>query len=326
MAGTDRCAPWERGCEDPLLERYRRSSATSGPKTSRNSCGGGERRQLTSERLRVFVRRAPNPRSVLGSYEPRKRDAVVERSNGSETSAADDCDAPSLRLDATPRLAVIRRRDEMLVAKTNLGRQSALPRLGQQLVRLEASVDLGGETESLQPAGGEDDSVEPPLASLAEPRVDVPAQRLDRELGLEREQLRPSSDRGCTNAQSRSQLRDAAEGVARVLALEIGADNEAVGIRRRHVLRRMHRDVDPSGEQRFLELLHEDAARADLAARPSQLLGGDTRLREGEPTAAGPDTNEHDTSTSGALSARTSSAAAEHARTRSEPEAGAACR
>ena len=270
----------------------------------------------------------------------------MKRGDGSETSTADDGDAPPLRLDAAPCLAVICGSDELLLTGTNLQCERALPRLGQELVRLEPPVDLGGETETIEPARRENDSVEPALASLAQARVDVPSQRLDRELGLEREQLRASPYRRCPDPQSRPQLRDTAEGVARILALQIGADDEAVGVGRRHVLRRVHRDVDPPAEQRLLELLHEDAARADLAERPraiavaggrdrnerdldsgpSQLLRGDAGLSEREPTAAGADTNEHGTSTSGALAARTSSAAAEHARRRSAPEGGAACR
>src|SRR3712207_9308579 len=40
---------------------------------------------------------------------------------------------------------------------------------------------------------------------------------------------------------------------------------EAAVVRRRHVLCRMDRDVDPAVEERLLDLLHEDAAFADLA-------------------------------------------------------------
>ena len=59
----------------------------------------------------------------------------------------------------------------------------------------------------------------------------------------------------------------AAERVARILALGVGADDEALDVRGGHVLRRVHGDVDAALEQRLLELLDEDPAGADLAER-----------------------------------------------------------
>ena len=64
---------------------------------------------------------------------------------------------------------------------------------------------------------------------------------------------------------SRPQLARAAERVARILARRVRADDEPLRVRRGHVLRRVDGDVDPPLEQRLLELLDEDAARADLA-------------------------------------------------------------
>jgi hypothetical protein len=75
----------------------------------------------------------------------------------------------------------------------------------------------------------------------------------------------------------------------------------------------VNRNVDPPFEQRLLELLHEDAARADLAerARPVTVAGRRDRenseldswraqrrkralrLDEREPTAAAADADEH---------------------------------
>jgi hypothetical protein len=88
-------------------------------------------------------------------------------------------------------------------------------------------------------------------------------------------------------------------------------------------------DVDAMLEQRFLELLHEDAARADLAERLrpvavargrdrhegdldprcAQARGGELGLREREPTAAAADADQH----SGNASARTGRRATRHA-------------
>jgi hypothetical protein len=88
-------------------------------------------------------------------------------------------------------------------------------------------ADLGAEAEAVEAARGEHDRVEPALAALAQARVDVSAQRLDRERRLEREQLRlPPCGRGA-DAHARPDLGRAAERVARIVALEVCADDEA---------------------------------------------------------------------------------------------------
>ena len=137
-------------------------------------------------------------------------------------------------------------------------------------------ADLGGEAEPVEAARREHDRVEAALAALAQTRVDVPAKRLDRERRLEREQLcLPPRGRGA-DPHPRRDLRRAAERIARIVALEVRADDETRGIGGRHVLRRVHGDVDAPLEQRLLELLDEDAARADLAERLRAVAG---RLR-----------------------------------------------
>ena len=59
----------------------------------------------------------------------------------------------------------------------------------------DAQADLVREPEPVEAAGREHDRVEPALARLAQARVDVAAQRLDRERRLEREQLRAAAHR-----------------------------------------------------------------------------------------------------------------------------------
>ena len=61
---------------------------------------------------------------------------------------------------------------------------------------------------------------------------------------------------------------EADEGVARILALEDGGDGEALRQDRRHVLHRMHGEVDVAGEQRLLQLLGEQPLAAGLDQRP----------------------------------------------------------
>ena len=54
------------------------------------------------------------------------------------------------------------------------------------------------------------------------------------------------------------------EGVARVLAFEVGGEREALGLVRRHILHRMYGEVGTALEQCGFELLHEQALAARL--------------------------------------------------------------
>src|SRR5581483_9130766 len=119
--------------------------------------------------------------------------------------------------------------------------------------------------EPVEPAGREHDRVEAALASLPETSVDVAAQRLDRKRGVEREELRLPPHRGGADPHTRPQLGCSAERVPRILAPEKSADRQTFRVRCGQVLRGMDGDVDPPLEQRLLEFLDEDAARADLA-------------------------------------------------------------
>src|SRR5207302_2891240 len=126
-------------------------------------------------------------------------------------------DTGPLRLDATSRLRVVGGAGEIALAFTDLQRECALPRLGDDLVRLEAVTDLGREAEPIEAAGRQHDRVEPALAALAQPGVDVPAQGLDRESRLEREQLRLAAHGGGADAHPRTDLLPAAERITRIV-------------------------------------------------------------------------------------------------------------
>ena len=245
---------------------------------------------------------------------PSRTLTVVVRGNGRETAAADSCHACTLRSHPAPRLGVVRRGDELLLAFANLERERALAGFGEHFRRLETVADLDLETQPVEAAGGEDDRVETPLGALGEPRVDVPAQWLDGQRGLEREQLRSAPRRCCADTHPRRQAIAPDERVARILARRVRADDEPSRVGRRHVLRRMNGDVDAAAQQGFLELLHEDAALTDLAerlaavavadrrdrdesdldgSRGAQQVGRETGLREREPTAASADAKQH---------------------------------
>src|SRR5262245_36482615 len=94
---------------------------------------------------------------------------------GRQTAAADRGDAAALGLDPPPRLRVVDRGDELLLALAHLRGQRALAGLGQELVRRKPPADLRAEPEPIEPARGEDNGVEPALAAFAQPRVDVAA-------------------------------------------------------------------------------------------------------------------------------------------------------
>src|SRR6185295_18333117 len=98
---------------------------------------------------------------------------------------------------------------------------SALPGLGHQLLGIEAMADLVAKPQPIKPGGSEHDGIEPPLAALAEPGIDVPAQRLDGEVGLESQQLRPSTRRGGSDPHSGAEAIGAAESVTGVVSWQV---------------------------------------------------------------------------------------------------------
>src|SRR5436305_6998175 len=300
--------------------------------------------QLHSERRRVVACASLDPRPVLRRDEPGQDQAVVVRRDWSKAATADSSHDRALGLHPPARLRVVGRGHEMLVARPHLKGEGTLARLGQHLPRLEAVPDFVAEPEPVEPARGEHDRVEPALATLAQARVDVAAQRLDRERRIAREQLRLPPNRSRPDAHARSQLRRAAERVAWVVAREECTDRQPLRIRGGQVLRRVDRDVDPPLEQRLLDLLDEDAARTDLAERARAVTvarGRDRherdvvaatayhtrrelRLGEREPRAARPDANEHSRSSSRWRPAGSAACGRGHARTPSAPAPGAA--
>jgi hypothetical protein len=261
------------------------------------------------------------------------------RGDGREAAALDDGDDTTLGLDTTSCLRVVDVGDELPFVGAHLQRERTLRGLRQHHVRLESQADLAGQPESIETARREHDRVEPALAALPQARVDVPAQRLDGERRLEREKLRATSRRRRADAHPRTDRVRAAQRVPRILALEVCPDREALRIARRHVFRRVDSDVDAVLEQGFLELLHEHAARADLAERLRAVLvargrNGDQRdldarsaqprrselgLREREPTAAAADADQHSARAFASTARRTLRRAGGRGRMRSEP-------
>src|SRR5262245_474460 len=97
-----------------------------------------------------------------------------------QAAAADCRDAAPLRLDSTPRLRIVGGSDQMLLTRANLKRKRALAGFRQELDSIEASPDLGTQAKPVESARCEHNRIEPALTALAQTRVDISAQRLDR--------------------------------------------------------------------------------------------------------------------------------------------------
>jgi hypothetical protein len=142
--------------------------------------------ELPSELGRVAAAPPLQPASVLGRDQSGQLLTVVVRGDRRQTTAADCGDTGAFGLDAAASLGMIGVGNELFVTGSNLQGKRALSGFRQQFLRLEAQADLAVEAEPVESAGGKYDSVEAPLPALAQARIDVSAQRLDRELGLER--------------------------------------------------------------------------------------------------------------------------------------------
>ena len=157
----------------------------------------------------LWIKPAPSldPPPVLVGDERGQLDAIVVRGDGRETTAPDPCDATPLGLDSPPRLGVIRHGDKRRLARTNLQRKRSLTGLWKQLRRIEPEPDLVRQPQPIETGRLENHRIESTLTALAETRIDIAAQRLDRESRLERQQLRPAASRRRAAPHASSRLR-----------------------------------------------------------------------------------------------------------------------
>src|SRR2546426_3255566 len=210
-----------------------------------------EGRQCRRDFTWVLAAAPLDPAAVLRCHERGEPFAVVVGGDRGETTATDHRDARPLGLDAAPRVSVIRRCDEILLAGSHLERKSALTRFRHHHAGVEAKTDLACETETVETASRQHDRVETALPALAQTRIDVAAQWFDRKGRLESEELCTPSDRCGADAHPGAEPGSAAERVTGILALEVGTDHQPVRVRRSHVFRGMNRNVDPPREQRL---------------------------------------------------------------------------
>ena len=129
------------------------------------------------------------------------------------------------------------------------------------------------EAQPAQAGHGEEGGLGDPVLELLHPGLHVAAELDHREVRAAVAKLRPPPQAGGADDRAGRKVGERAavegdEGVAHVLARQVAGDREAVRLERRHVLHRMHGDVDLAGEQRVLDLAREQALAADLRQRP----------------------------------------------------------
>ena len=159
------------------------------------------------------------------------------------------------------------------VVGAGLDADRALPDRRQEFVELEHRRRRIGETEPLQPGQRQQRRVGLALVELAQPRLDVAAQIDDPQIGPQPPHQRLAAQRRGADHRAARQLGEVArlaadEDVARVLARQKRREHQPVRQEGRHVLGRMHREVDAALEQRLLDLLGEQALAAGLGQRP----------------------------------------------------------
>ncbi len=111
-----------------------------------------------------------------------------------------------------------------------------------------------------------------PSCKLAQAGLDVATKLDDPQIGPPRQELRPAPQARRADNRPLGQIAERAvaqrdKGIAHILARQIGVDQQPVRLVDRHVLHRMHGDVDAAVQQRILDLAGEQALAADLLER-----------------------------------------------------------
>ncbi len=126
------------------------------------------------EHVRVVAAAALDPGSVLGRDQRREDAAVVVSRDRGEAAAADQRDAAPLRFDASPGLGVVGAPPRAPPPRRAPGaRARPGPPRGACRPDRSAGRSPRSRPEPVEAARGEHDRVEPALAALAQPRVDV---------------------------------------------------------------------------------------------------------------------------------------------------------
>ena len=230
---------------------------------------------------RSCVARAPS-----GSWQPPPSAATSARSARSEAAASASSSAWTASNVFRSRSRISDGDDALAGGRDAVGRgqQRRYPRL---------------EAEALQSRRGEHDRAEPLVVQLSQARVDVaahghePGSRQEhRELGDAADAARADRRRGAQRRNCGRRLRERRrarqhERVARIFARQHRRHPQARRKLRRHVLRRVDRQIDPLGQERLFDFLDEEP----LAARVGERLVLDSiarRLDDDELGSAAP--------------------------------------
>ena len=150
---------------------------------------------------------------------------------------------------------------------------AALADRGRKGVEIEQRRCRRQEAEPLEAGHGQNGGIDLAGLELAQPGLDIAAERHDGEIGPRAFEQSLAPQRGGADHGAVRQFTDAFggaadEGVARVLARQECRQHQASRQHGRHVLRGMHGEIDGTGEQRLLDLLGEKAFAAGFRQRP----------------------------------------------------------
>ncbi len=175
-----------------------------------------------------------------------------------------------LRRHALARRFVVERGEELAhlaIIFTTLDAERALPHRGERHLGLEDIRRARFEREAHETGTRENDRIAFACVDFLEARVDVAAHGNDLEIGSRRLQAHGAAEarsadlRSWRQREKRSVLRRD-EHVPRVLTLRNTRNEESRRENARHVLDRVHGEARAIVEERFLDLLHEEAFSA----------------------------------------------------------------
>ncbi|OIQ74534.1 hypothetical protein GALL_438120 [mine drainage metagenome] len=155
--------------------------------------------------------------------------------------------------------------------------QRRLPHCGQHVLRIDQGANPRLQPQPLQAGSGQQDAGIPPFVELAQPGVEIAAQRFDAQLRKTRPDLRLPPQAGRAHHRARGHVGQAGmaaahPGVARILAFHHGSERKPRRQIHRHILQRMHRQIGEALLHCHFEFLDEQPLAADLRQRPVENL------------------------------------------------------